>query len=63
MPSTTRCVHCGVVGYVRWERVIKGTVTVIEYYCGNCEHVWRHREDEERREPPRATPMTEAPEA
>ena len=46
MPSTTRCVHCGVVGYVRWERVITGTVTVVEYCCGNCDHVWRHREED-----------------
>ena len=61
MPSVTRCVHCGVVGYVRWERVITGTLTVVEYYCGNCEHVWRQREDEERREQPRAAPVTDRP--
>jgi len=41
MPYTTPCVHCGVVGNVRWERVLTGTVSFVEYYCGRCEHVWR----------------------
>lgn len=57
MPSTTPCVHCGVVGNVRWERVITGTVILVEYYCGRCEHVWRVREDEERRDTPRTIPV------
>jgi len=41
-------VHCGVVGNVRWERVLTGTISFVEYYCGRCEHVWRVEEDEER---------------
>jgi hypothetical protein len=46
MPSTTPCVHCGIVGNVRWERVLRGTVMFVEYYCGRCEHVWRVDNDE-----------------
>ena len=46
MPSTTPCVQCGVVGNVRWERVLTGTVIFVEYYCGRCEHVWRVDDDE-----------------
>ena len=41
MPSTTPCVQCGIVGNVRWERVLTGTVIFVEYSCGRCEHVWR----------------------
>ena len=57
MPSTTSCVHCGIVGNVRWERVLKGTVSFVEYYCGRCEHIWRV--DDERPstlQPPEAKP-------
>ena len=46
MPSTTPCVQCGVVGSVRWERVLTGTMIFVEYYCGRCEHVWRVDDDE-----------------
>ena len=49
MPFTTPCVRCGVVGNVRWERVLTGTVSYVEYYCGRCEHVWRVDEGSERR--------------
>ena len=48
MPSTTPCLHCGIVGNVRWERVLTGTVSFTEYYCGRCEHVWRVDEDGDR---------------
>jgi hypothetical protein len=48
VPSTTPCVHCGVVGNVRWERVLTGTISFVEYYCGRCEHVWRVEEGDER---------------
>ena len=56
MPSTTACVHCGSVGNVRWERVITGAESFIEYYCGRCEHEWRVNDRSERRFAPRATP-------
>ena len=56
MPSTTACVHCGVVGNVRWERVITGPESFVEYYCGRCEYEWRVNDGEERRFAPRATP-------
>jgi hypothetical protein len=46
MPLTTPCVQCGVVGNVRWERVLTGTVIFVEYFCGRCEHVWRVDGDE-----------------
>ena len=55
MPSTTPCVHCGIVGSVRWERVLTGTVIFVEYFCGRCEHVWRLDQDD-RLSPPGATP-------
>ena len=61
MPSTTPCVNCRTVGNVRWERVITGTVVLVEYYCGHCEHVWRVREDEERRDTPRPAPAGDGP--
>ena len=57
MPATTPCVHCGAVGNVRWERVITGTVVVVDYYCGRCDHEWRLREGDERRETPHPTPI------
>jgi hypothetical protein len=41
MPSTTPCVQCGVVGNVRWERVLTGSLMFVEYYCGRCQHIWR----------------------
>ena len=56
MPSTTPCVHCGVIGNVRWERVLTGTVIFVEYCCGRCEHVWRV-DDDERLSTPRNTPV------
>lgn len=60
MPSTTPCPQCGVVGHVRWERVLTGTVMFVEYYCGRCEHVWRV--DDDKRLSTRAAPPTEKPE-
>ena len=57
MPSTTPCVRCGVIGNVRWERVLTGTLMFVEYYCGRCEHVWRMDADE------RPTSVPQAPAA
>ena len=51
MPNKTPCVHCGVVGYVRWEHVIHGNEAAVEYYCGRCEHQWVIRERERRKAP------------
>jgi hypothetical protein len=40
MPDT-RCVRCGVIGFVRRQRIISGLHIELEYTCGRCEHVWR----------------------
>lgn len=41
MPAQTACAYCGTVGFVRWERVIAGTVAAMVYTCGRCQRVWR----------------------
>lgn len=48
MTSSTACVRCGVIGNVRWERVLMGTLAFVEYYCGRCEHQWRVHDGDER---------------
>ena len=53
MPDRTVCVHCGVVGFVRRERVIQGQRVYADYYCGHCEHGWQVAEENERRQSPR----------
>jgi hypothetical protein len=40
MPDTL-CVSCGIVGFVRRERIITGLHVEVEYTCGRCQHVWR----------------------
>ena len=40
MPARTPCVHCGVTGFVRWEHVIAGTRSSVDYFCGACERSW-----------------------
>jgi len=51
MPDRTACVHCGKVGFVRRENVIKGGVTTTVFYCGACNRTWEAREDDDGREP------------
>ena len=53
MPDRTACIHCGVVGFVRRERVIQGERAYADYYCGHCEHAWQIAEQHERRQSPR----------
>ena len=40
MPDRTPCPHCGKVGFVRREHVIKGGRTVTAFYCGACNRSW-----------------------
>jgi len=40
MPASTACAHCGTVGFVRFEHVIKGGHVILRHYCGSCEHTW-----------------------
>jgi hypothetical protein len=41
LPAQTPCVHCGVSGFVRQEHVITGQSSIIQFYCGHCDHSWR----------------------
>lgn len=40
--------HCGTIGFVRKEHVIKGATEHTQFYCGRCNQSWTSR-DEERR--------------
>lgn len=40
MSDTTVCAKCGVIGFVRREKVIQGSVSVVRYYCGSCNRSW-----------------------
>jgi len=40
MPASTACAHCGTVGLVRLEHVIKGGHAILRHYCGSCDHTW-----------------------
>jgi hypothetical protein len=37
----TACVHCGRVGLVRFEVVIKGRDAALTFDCGYCEKTWQ----------------------
>jgi hypothetical protein len=37
----TPCLHCGRVGLVRYEVVVKGRETSLTFYCGYCEKTWQ----------------------
>jgi transcription elongation factor Elf1 len=39
------CPHCGKVGYIRAERVIKAGSARTEFFCGACEHTWTELEE------------------
>jgi hypothetical protein len=49
MPDRTPCVKCKKVGFVRWERVLRGGHGFTDYYCGHCDHGWTVADDERRR--------------
>jgi hypothetical protein len=40
MPDTI-CPRCGREGFVRHERVVRGTDAVIRHYCGACFYEWQ----------------------
>ena len=42
MAPTTKCVHCGTVGFVRKEHVLKGATEYVQFYCGRCGVSWTH---------------------
>lgn len=54
MPARIRCPYCDRVGFVRVERIIRGTREQTQYYCGSCNQGWRREgsngEDERTRE-------------
>jgi transposase-like protein len=52
MPDKTSCPHCGVVGYVRRERIFRGETAVSQYACGSCMSSWTVSDGGERREGP-----------
>jgi hypothetical protein len=37
----TPCLHCGRVGLIRYEVVVKGWETSLTFYCGYCEKTWQ----------------------
>jgi len=39
MPDTA-CPYCHTVGFVRKERIITGSNSVVEFTCGRCNRVW-----------------------
>src|SRR5687767_10530462 len=60
MPAEIPCALCGIVGFVRAERVITGEKITIEYHCGRCERAWSVTQDERRGLPDRRqAPRTE----
>lgn len=60
MPAQTRCIHCHTVGFVRREHVIVGGNSVIEYYCGHCDHAWTVAESDRTSVPPPPNPKPRA---
>jgi hypothetical protein len=40
MTGKTPCIHCGVIGYVRKEQVIKANEAYTRFYCRCCEGAW-----------------------
>jgi hypothetical protein len=49
MPAQTPCVHCGTVGFVRREYIITAKASLVQHYCGHCNHSWVDPEKDERR--------------
>lgn len=45
MPDKISCPRCKKSGFVRVERVIKGTRTFRSYYCGSCNYQWEITEN------------------
>ena len=52
MPDRTLCPHCGKIGFVRRERVIKGGHTLTAFYCGSCNRSWEIEETDDTPRPP-----------
>ena len=61
MPATTACAHCGVVGLVRSERVVKGYHSLVRYYCGACDHTWDVVRDDDAKGRPKKSAALERP--
>ena len=40
VPDRTVCPHCGKVGFVRREHVVKGGTATTLFYCGACNRAW-----------------------
>lgn len=40
MPTKTMCPRCLRIGLVRYEYVIRGKHTSLDYYCGGCDYEW-----------------------
>jgi len=36
------------IGFVRWEHVISGGESTIQYSCGRCNHAWDVADDQSR---------------
>lgn len=62
MPTKTICPRCQRIGLVRYEYVIRGRHTSLDYYCGGCDYEWSvatSPEDSSPAEPaPRRKPRT-----
>jgi len=52
MPENSPCAYCGVVGFVRRERIIRGDTAFSQYDCGSCGRSWTVSDGGERREGP-----------
>jgi len=45
MPDRTPCKHCGRIGFVRREHVIKAGQAIDTFYCGSCDRSWEQSEE------------------
>lgn len=50
-PMRHQCPKCGKTGFVRVERVVKGTRSHHLLYCGACDHSWQVADDTNRAAP------------
>lgn len=47
------CPHCGKLGSLYAERIVRGQTSVTTYFCDACHSEWDEREGEPRRELPK----------
>jgi len=60
MAPNTVCIHCGAVGFVRREHVVKAKEAYTQHYCGLCNRAWATSDDNAPSSATQAAP-TDAP--